>query len=153
MLWPQQCSTFWSGALRNVTRHFYANWPVVDPGWFLHDLWPHQYITLWSVVTVLPIKFCSHTALLGNLTFGWTRPTPTWTLTQQYFTFRSGVLPTKVGVQGAFLKQPDLWTFDSGGVSFKVCPQTSGAIPDPPPYQVSTRYLKAWRSAHPYILP
>ena len=34
--------------------HFQANWPLEGPGWPLHDLWPHQCITLWS--GILPKK-------------------------------------------------------------------------------------------------
>ena len=30
--------------------HCLANWPLLDPSWPLHDLWPQQCITLWSVI-------------------------------------------------------------------------------------------------------
>ena len=36
---------------------------MVDPGWPLQDLWPKQYITLWS--RVLPTKFGGHRAFLS----------------------------------------------------------------------------------------
>ena len=49
-----------------ATGHFLALWPLVDPGWPLHDLWPQQCSTLWS--GVLPIKFGCHRAFLSNLT-------------------------------------------------------------------------------------
>ena len=54
-------------------------WPVVDPSWPLHDLWPQQCITLWS--RVLPTKFGGLRAFLSNLTSGWPWLTPTWPLT------------------------------------------------------------------------
>ena len=37
----------------------------VDPGWFLYDLWPQQYITL--LPGVLPTKFDVHRAFLKQL--------------------------------------------------------------------------------------
>ena len=46
--------------------HCLANWPLFDPSWPLHDLWPQQCITLWSVI--LPTKFGGHRAFLSNLT-------------------------------------------------------------------------------------
>ena len=38
--------------------HCCANWPLLDPSWPLHDLWPQQCIMLWSAV--LPTKFGGH---------------------------------------------------------------------------------------------
>ena len=40
--------------------------PLVDPRWPLCDLWPKQYVTLWS--GVLHTKFGGHRAFLSNLT-------------------------------------------------------------------------------------
>ena len=59
--------------------HCWANWPLLDPSWPLHDLWPQQCITLWS--EILPTKFGGHRAFLSNLTPGWPQMTPTWPLT------------------------------------------------------------------------
>ena len=53
-------------------------WPLVDPDWPLHELWPQQYITLWS--GVLPTKFDGHRAFLSNLTPGWPQMTSAWHL-------------------------------------------------------------------------
>ena len=60
-------------------RHFQAIWPLVDPSWPQHDLWPQHCISLWS--GVLPTKFGSHKALLSKLTPTWPQLTPTWPLT------------------------------------------------------------------------
>ena len=38
-------------------------------GWSLRDLWPHEYIKLWS--RALLTKFGSHRTFLDRLTFGW----------------------------------------------------------------------------------
>ena len=59
--------------------HFKAIWPLVDPEWPLHDLWPQQFIMLGS--GVLPIKFGGHRALLSELTPNWPQLTPIWPLT------------------------------------------------------------------------
>ena len=61
-------------------HHFWAIWPLVDPGWPLHDHWPQQCITLWS--GVLPNKFGGHRALLSKLTPTWPQLTPSWLMTQ-----------------------------------------------------------------------
>ena len=45
--------------------HSCAIWPLVDPGWPLHDLWPQLCITLWS--GALPTKFGDHRAFLKQL--------------------------------------------------------------------------------------
>ena len=93
--------------------HFYAIWPLVDPGWSLHVLWPQQCIILWS--GVVPTKFGSHNSFLSNLTSGsgW----PHWLLhdlwPQQCILLWWGIVPTKFGSHRAFLRQLDLWmTFD-----------------------------------------
>ena len=44
------------------TDHFLADWPLVDPGWPLHDLWLQHCTTLWS--GFLLIKFDSQNAFL-----------------------------------------------------------------------------------------
>ena len=54
-------------------------WPLVDPKWPLHDLWPKKFIKLGS--GVLPTKFGGHRALLSELTPTWPHLTPTWPLT------------------------------------------------------------------------
>ena len=72
--------------------HFQAIWPLVDPGWTWHDLWPHQCISLWS--GVLSTKFGGHRAFLSNLTSGWPGH-DLWP--QQCITLWSGVLSTKFG--------------------------------------------------------
>ena len=59
--------------------HCWANWPLLDPSWPLHDLWPQQCIMFWS--GILLTKFGGHRALLSNLTPGWPRMTPAWPLT------------------------------------------------------------------------
>ena len=58
--WPQltharplihQCITLWSGVLSTQFgghRAFKGIWPLVDPRWPLHDLWPQQWVTLWQ---------------------------------------------------------------------------------------------------------
>ena len=56
--------------------HCLANWPLLDPTWPLHDLWPQQCIMLWS--GVLPTKFGGHRALLSKLTPTWPQLTPAW---------------------------------------------------------------------------
>ena len=43
--------------------HSGAIWPLVDPGWPLHDIWPHHCTTLWSRVAMGHFQ--------GNLTSGW----------------------------------------------------------------------------------
>ena len=48
-----------------VIGHFWAVWPLVDPGWPMHDLWPQQCITPW--LGLLPIKFGSHWVFLRQL--------------------------------------------------------------------------------------
>ena len=45
--------------------HSWTIWPLVDPGWPLHDLRPQQCITLWS--GVLPTKFGNHRAFLRQI--------------------------------------------------------------------------------------
>ena len=45
-------------------EHLKAIWPLVNPGWPLHDLWPQQCITLWSGA---PPKFGSPRAFLRQL--------------------------------------------------------------------------------------
>ena len=61
----------------------------LDPSWPLHDLWPQQCITLWSVI--LPTKFGGHRAFLSNLTPGWPLMTPAWPLTPaMHFTLARG---------------------------------------------------------------
>ena len=59
--------------------HIKAIWPLLDPGWPLHDLWPQQCITLWS--GVLPTKLGSQRAYSSILTSGWPWLTPAWPLT------------------------------------------------------------------------
>ena len=55
--WPQQtparpmipsmhCTLVWGPWV--AIGHFWGMWPLVDPSWPLHDLWPQQCITLWS---------------------------------------------------------------------------------------------------------
>ena len=62
-----------------ATGHFWGMWPLFDPSWPLHDLWPQQCITFWS--GVLPTKFGGHRALLSKLTPTWPLITPSWPLT------------------------------------------------------------------------
>ena len=76
--WPQ-------GILRNLTS---------DPSWPLHDLWPQQWVTLWS--GALPTKFGGHTSFLSNLTLA----DPCMTLNPSN---ASGILSTKFGGHRAFL--------------------------------------------------
>ena len=59
--------------------HCWANWPLFDPSWPLHDIWPQQYIMLWS--GVLLTKFGGHRVYLSKLTPTWPQLTPTWPLT------------------------------------------------------------------------
>ena len=59
--------------------HCQTSWPLLDPSWPLHDLWPQQCSTLWS--GVLPTKFGDHRALLSKLTPTWPQLTPTCPLT------------------------------------------------------------------------
>ena len=84
-----------------VVGHCWANWPLLDPRWPLHDLWPQQCISLCS--GVLPTKFGDHRALLSKLTL----LDPSWPLhdfwPQQCTTLWSGVLLTKFGSHRAFL--------------------------------------------------
>ena len=77
-------------------------WPVVDPSWPLHDLWPQQCITLWS--RVLPTKFGGLRAFLSNLTSGWPCLTPAWPLTpaMHYTSGQGFFLPNLVAI-GHFL--------------------------------------------------
>ena len=86
-----------------ATGHFKGIWPLVDLGWPVHDLWPQQYITLWS--WVLPTKFGGHRAFLSNLTL----VDPWWPLhdlwPQQCITLWPGVLPTKFGGHRALLSK------------------------------------------------
>ena len=81
--------------------HCWANWPLVDPRWPLHDLWPQHCISLCS--GVLPTKFGDHGALLSKLTL----LDPSWPLhdlwPQQCITLWSEILPTKFGGHRAFL--------------------------------------------------
>ena len=46
-------------------EHSWAIWPLADPGWPLHKLWPQQCITLRA--GVLTNKFCGHKAFLKQL--------------------------------------------------------------------------------------
>ena len=64
-----------------ATGHFWRIWPLVDPDWPLHHLWPQQWVTLWS--GLLPTKFGGYTAFLSNLTSGWPWQTPAWPLTPE----------------------------------------------------------------------
>ena len=59
--------------------HCQANWPLLDPSWPLHDLWPKQCIMLWS--GVLPTKFGGHRPLSSKFTPTWPQLTPVWPLT------------------------------------------------------------------------
>ena len=81
--------------------HCWAIWPLLDPGWPLHDLWPQRCISLWSGVP--PTKFGGHRALLSKLTL----LDPIWPLhdlwPQQCITLWSEILPTKFGGHRAFL--------------------------------------------------
>ena len=89
--------------------HYLAIWPLINPGWTLHDLWPQQYTTLRS--GVLSTKFGAHKAFLSNLIPGWPL-NDLWP--EQCITLWSVVLPTKFGGgHRAFLKHFDFWiTFD-----------------------------------------
>ena len=131
--------------------HCYANWPLLDPSWPLHDLWPHQCFMLWS--EILSIKFGGHKAFLSNLTPGWP---PAWlTPDNPYMTFDpSNALcfgqgfysPNLVAIGHFQVRLTPGWYLTPGGVASKICPQTSWACPLPP-CQLSARYLKAWRNA------
>ena len=59
--------------------HFWAIWPLVDPGWHLLDIWSHQCAVLYS--GLLPTKSDGHRAFLSNLTSGFPQLTPAWHLT------------------------------------------------------------------------
>ena len=83
--------------------HCYANWPLLDPGWPLHDLWPQQCITLWS--GILTIKFGGHRALLSKLTPTWPQLTPHDIWPQQYIMLWSRVLLTKFGGHRVYLSK------------------------------------------------
>ena len=96
--------------------HCWANWPLLDPSWPLHDLWPQQCTKLWS--GVLPTKFGGHGALLSKLTPAWPQLTPTWLLTQQCITPWSGILPIKFG---------DHWVQDIGH-HIQMCQFTSSRL-------------------------
>ena len=67
-------------------------WPLVDPGWSMHDLWPKQCITVITLCSgVLPTKFGGHGALLSKLTPTWPQLIPTWPLTPaMYYALVSG---------------------------------------------------------------
>ena len=56
-------------------EHFLAIWPLVDPRWLLHDLWPQQCTALWS--GVLLTKFGSHRAFLRQID-PWMTLNPRW---------------------------------------------------------------------------
>ena len=55
--------------------YFKAIWPLVDPWWPLHDLWPQQCTTLWP--GVLFTKFGSHRAFLRQIDL-WMTFDPRW---------------------------------------------------------------------------
>ena len=84
-----------------AVKHFWAIWPLVDPGWPLHDHWPQQFIMLWS--GVLPNKFGGHRTLLSK----WPLLDSSWPLhdlwPKQCITLWSGILSTKFGGHRAFL--------------------------------------------------
>ena len=89
--------------------HPWAIWSVVDPCRLLYDSW-HQHCTKlwWGVPST---KFGDHRVFLSNLTPCWPWLTPAWLLTTAIH--YSGLLPTKFGINRAFLKQLHLWmTFD-----------------------------------------
>ena len=58
-----------------VSGQFLFDWSLIP----LHDLWPHQCITLWSAV--VRTKFGCHRAFLSNFTHGWHSVNPAWSLT------------------------------------------------------------------------
>ena len=88
--------------------HFQAIWPLVDPGWLLHDLWPQQCITLLS--GVLSIKFGGHRALLSKLSPTWPQLASIWPSTPAMIKLWSGILTIKFGGHRALLsKLTPIW--------------------------------------------
>ena len=81
-------------------RHVYAIWPLVDPAWPLHKLWPQQCVTFWS--GVLPNKSGSRRVSLSNLTPGWPQLTPTGFLTPLHYISVRG-FSYQIGSHTAFL--------------------------------------------------
>ena len=71
--------------------HFWADWPLGDPWWPLHDLWPQQCTTLWPVV--LFTKFGSHRAFLRQIDL-WMTFDPTWGRFENMPTNLGGPSPT-----------------------------------------------------------
>ena len=71
--------------------HFWTIWPLVDPRWHLDDLWPQQWVTLWS--RVVPTKFGGHRIFLSNLTSGWPQMTSAWPLTSNALRSGQGFFP------------------------------------------------------------
>ena len=133
----------------------WAIWPVVEPSWPLHDIWPHQCTTLRS--GVLPTKLGCHRVFLSNLI----PIDPTWPLhdlwphhcttlwplydlrPKEYIIFRSEVLPIKFGSQRAFLKQFDFqMTFDLWSRHLEKLTTNLGGL-FPTTYQVSARCVEA----------
>ena len=127
--------------------HCYANWPLFDPSWPLHDLWPQQCIMLWSGI------LGGHRAFPSNLTSGW----PLHDLwPQQCTTLWLGVLLTKFGSHRVFLKQIDPWmTFDRRWGRFRTMPTNLvGPSPTPTPTFSSIPQSTTKRIAvHTYIFP
>ena len=81
--------------------HSWAIWHLVDLGWLLHDLRPHQCTTLRS--GVLPTKFGSHRAFLCSFTSGVPFVDPGWPCKSfdpnKAFLFIQGFfLPNKVAI-------------------------------------------------------
>ena len=92
------CQIWWpQGILRYLTS-----------GWPLHDLWPQQWVTLWS--GVLPTKLGGNTAFLMHLTSGWPRLTSAWPLTPTMHYTLVRVLHIKFGDHRALLSKLINWS-------------------------------------------
>ena len=97
-------------------EHLWSIWPVVDPGWPLHDIWPQQYITLWS--SVLPTKFSGFRAFLRN----WPLVEPGWPMYDlwppwMHYTSVKGTNLVAIGHSWAFWPLVDPYvTFDPSNV-------------------------------------
>ena len=74
-------------------EHFLAIWPLVDPRWPLHDLWPQQCTALWS--GALLTKFGSHRAFLRQID-PWMTFNPRWGRFQNMPTNLVGPSPTSM---------------------------------------------------------
>ena len=113
--------------------HSWAIWPLVDPGWPLHVLWPHQCTLFWSGCFLPNLVVIEHSWAIWPLltpvdpcmTFD---PGNALHFSQQFF-------PPNLGAIGHFKSNLTTeWPLTFGRMASKICSQTPwGPSPTPMP--------------------